>query len=189
MKTHKIRHNGRESEVVDADTARGLLEALENAATELEFFGHMEATDAAAAALAKVNQEPEPASIERDKEAYRQTICCGKTWFYEDGEDTCGRCGGSLRWERLAKATPEPATAPEPEPRKPLEAADIPPGSVVRLPRWGAGIWESVTRVTAVDVTLIGVKSRTFWHLAKEGYQIKRPGEWWKQCSKPGEVA
>jgi hypothetical protein len=135
MKTHKIRHNGRESEVVDADTARGLLEALENAATELEFFGHMEATDAADAAIDKVNQEPEP------------------------------------------------------EPRQPLEAADIPPGSVVRMLGWPDWSWEAVTEVWPDRVMLSRpAKMSTYLQLMDRGYQIKRPGEGWKPCSKPGDV-
>jgi hypothetical protein len=135
MKTHKIRHNGRETEFVDAHTARGLLEALENAATELEFFGHMEATDAADAAIDKANHEPDP------------------------------------------------------EPRQPLEAADIPPGSVVRKASWPDGSWEAVTSVSTANVTLSGGKIRSYEHLRERVFHINRPGEGWKPCSKPGEDA
>jgi hypothetical protein len=140
MKTHKIRHKGREGEFVDADTARGLLEALENAATELEFFDLMEATDAADAAIDKANHEPDP--------------------------------------------------EPEPEPRQPLEAADIPPCSVVRMLGWPDWSWESVTEVWPDRVMLSRpAKMSTYLQLMDRGYQIKRPGEGWKPCSKPVEAA
>jgi hypothetical protein len=140
MKTHKIRHNGKFTEFVDAHTARGIEKALEDAASVLINRRNVSAANDALDALVKANHEPAP--------------------------DT------------------------EPRKRQPLEAADIPPGSVLKWPGWLDGSWEAVTRVTAVDVTLARpAKIRTYWHLAKEGYQIKRPGEGWKPCSKPGEVA
>jgi hypothetical protein len=143
MKTHKIRHNGRETEFVDAHTARGLLGALQVAENAMQWVDdispgrHMLARNIVAAALAKVN--------------------------------------------------PEPATAPEP--RQPLEAADIPPGSVVRKASWPDGSWEAVTSVSTANVTLSGGKIRSYEHLRERVFHINRPGEGWKPCSKPGEDA
>ena len=136
MKTHKIRHNGKFTEFVDAHTARGIEKALEDAASVLINRRNVSAANDALDALVKANHEPAP------------------------------------------------------EPRQPLEAADIPPGSVVRLLGWQDWSWEAVTEVWPERVTLSRpAKMSTYLQLMERGYQIKRPGEGWKPCSKPGEVA
>lgn len=67
----------------------------------------------------------------------------------------------------------------------PLECTDIPPGSVFRHPRWTNGVYWSPVKVMYNLVAFSMDTDRiTYIYLMNHGYEIKRPGEDWKPCSK-----
>jgi hypothetical protein len=67
--------------------------------------------------------------------------------------------------------------------RVPLEAKDVPPGSVFKSNKCAYGDWVAPYAVTNVGVWFVRTNE---WNYAAlmDGWEIKRPGEDWKPCSK-----
>lgn len=64
----------------------------------------------------------------------------------------------------------------------PLGPEDVPPGSIIRRHEWLKG-WQTVNGVYATGVCFNGILLD--WSELMDVYEIKRPGEGWKPCSKP----
>jgi hypothetical protein len=87
-------------------------------------------------------------------------------------------------------ASPLPAT---PAPMVPLEAGDVPPGSVIAMKPYGtqlSGAWHMVVHVCTKNghvwlTSCSGAAVKyTFRELMNFGYVIQRPGQDWQPCSK-----
>lgn len=75
---------------------------------------------------------------------------------------------------------------PQPKRRVPLEAKDVPPGSVFRLP--GTNAWFTPVSVTNYGVNFVsnmdGARLFRSFDDITDYHEIKRPGEDWQPCSK-----
>lgn len=75
---------------------------------------------------------------------------------------------------------------PQPKRRVPLEAKDVPPGSVFRLP--GTNAWFTPVSVTNYGVNFVsnmnGARLFRSFDDITDCHEIKRPGEDWQPCSK-----
>jgi hypothetical protein len=67
--------------------------------------------------------------------------------------------------------------------RVPLGPEDVPPGSVFRSALNTRGEWTAPHSVTAVGVWFVRTNEWAYATLV-DGWEIKRPGEDWKPCSK-----
>lgn len=83
---------------------------------------------------------------------------------------------------------------PLPAPPKlvPLEARDVPPGSVLSRADWAKGTWDMVVSVTSFGIYTakgnagepVQYRMRQWQALQRDGWLIKRPDEDWTRCEK-----
>lgn len=108
--------------------------------------------------------------------------------YYNMFREFRGETGdGSYSFPAFWYITKRPLPAPKPKTVKvPLEASDIPPGSVIRHKNWEKSDWAITVKVNDREVhTHLSLLN---YDVLFANWEIKRPGEEWKSCYKEVEA-
>lgn len=110
--------------------------------------------------------------------------------YYNMFREFRGETGdGSYFFPAFWYITKRPLPAPKPKTVKvPLEASDIPPGSIIAYRNRIAETWFTVQGVKHKGVLIATTDRVVYFDDLMRNWEIKRPGEEWKSCYKEVEA-